>query len=107
MFFMLSYSLLFYIMGTIFLYASLAAVHVTNQSIVFKLNQQLKSRLNAIYMTGYFVGGAVGTCVSIYMWKHFGWNGVCSLGLLFALLTLWCCVRDMRYAQAEQKLISP
>jgi hypothetical protein len=57
---------------TILIYSCLSAVHVTNQSIVFKLNQQLRSRFNAIYMTGYFTGGAVGTTAGSYAWRHFG-----------------------------------
>ena len=55
-----------YIIALLILYASLSAVHVTNQSIVFKLNQELRSRFNAIYMTGYFAGGALGTTAGSY-----------------------------------------
>lgn len=71
-------------------------MHVTNQSIVFKLNQELRSRFNAIYMTGYFAGGALGTTAGSYAWKHFGWTGVCILGLIFAVLCLYYCVRDAK-----------
>lgn len=60
-------------------------MHVTNQSIVFKLNQELRSRFNAIYMTGYFAGGALGTTAGSYAWKHYGWTGVCILGLILPL----------------------
>ncbi|TCM67525.1 MFS transporter [Acinetobacter calcoaceticus] len=49
LFLLLPLHFIFYILGSILIYASLSAVHVTNQSIVFKLNQQLKSRFNAIY----------------------------------------------------------
>lgn len=96
LFLLLSYNFIFYIITLLTLYASLSAVHVTNQSIVFKLNQQLRSRFNAIYMTGYFAGGALGTTSGSYAWKHFGWTGVCILGLVFALLCLYYCLADAK-----------
>lgn len=97
----ISFSLLhfafgFYILGTILIYSSLSSIHVINQSVVFKLNQHLKSRFNAIYMTGYFVGGAVGTTTGIYAWHHFGWTGVCCAGLIFSLVTLIICINDAK-----------
>lgn len=96
LFLLLDYHFIFYIFALLILYASLSAVHVTNQSIVFKLNQELRSRFNAIYMTGYFAGGALGTTTGSYAWKHFGWIGVCSLGLVFAILCLYCCISDAK-----------
>lgn len=94
LFLMLPYSFIFYVAATILIYSSLSAIHVTNQSVVFKLNQPLKSRYNAIYMTGYFLGGAIGTTSGSYVWQHLGWIGVCLLGLCFAILTLICCLKD-------------
>ena len=96
LFSLLPFSFIYYVIATVLIYSCLSAVHVTNQSIVFKLNQQLKSRFNAIYMTGYFTGGAVGTTAGSYAWRHFGWNGVCILGIIFAVLALYCCLRDAK-----------
>ncbi len=96
LFSLLPYHFAFYIIALLILYASLSAVHVTNQSIVFILNQELRSRFNAIYMTGYFAGGALGTTAGSYAWKHFGWFGVCILGLIFAVLCLYYCVSDAK-----------
>lgn len=96
LFLLLPYHFSFYIIATLLLYSSLSAVHVTNQSIVFKINQQLRARFNAIYMTGYFAGGALGTTAGSYAWKHFGWTGVCILGLIFAGLCLIFCRIDTK-----------
>ncbi|WP_336138952.1 MFS transporter [Acinetobacter ursingii] len=96
LFTLLPFSFVYYVIATILIYSCLSAVHVTNQSIVFKLNQQLRSKFNAIYMTGYFTGGAVGTTAGSYAWRHFGWNGVCILGIIFAILALYCCLRDAK-----------
>ncbi|MFT4021808.1 MAG: MFS transporter [Acinetobacter sp.] len=93
------HSMLFYGMATILLYASMSAIHVTNQSIVFKLAGSEKSSFNAIYMTGYYWGGALGTSLSVLVWKHFAWNGVCIFGFGLAILGLWLCIKDQQYAK--------
>ncbi|MCU4482926.1 MFS transporter [Acinetobacter ursingii] len=103
LFTLLPFSFVYYVIATILIYSCLSAVHVTNQSIVFKLNQQLRSRFNAIYMTGYFTGGAVGTTAGSYAWRHFGWNGVCILGIIFAILALYCCLRDAKLSPIMDK----
>lgn len=103
LFLMLPYSFTFYIAGTLLIYSSLSAVHVTNQSIVFKLSQALRSRFNAIYMTGYFTGGALGTTAGSYAWQHFGWTGVCGLGLLFSILALFYCFQDAKLAPVADR----
>lgn len=101
-FVLLPYHFIFYIIGLLILYSSLSAIHVTNQSIVFKLNEQLRSRFNALYMTGYFAGGAIGTTTGSYAWKHFGWTGVCLLGLIFAVLCLYYCIVDAKMTIISQ-----
>ncbi|MCU4415052.1 MFS transporter [Acinetobacter sp. WU_MDCI_Axc73] len=103
LFTLLPVSFAYYVIATILIYSCLSAVHVSNQSIVFKLNQQLRSRFNAIYMTGYFTGGAVGTTAGSYAWRHFGWNGVCILGIIFSILALFCCLRDAKLSPIIDK----
>lgn len=98
LFLLTPYQLAFYMMATLILYASLSAIHVTNQSIVFKLSENLRSRFNAIYMTGYFAGGALGTTAGAYAWTHFGWTGTCTLGMIFAITCLVICILEERTA---------
>lgn len=49
---------------------------------------QAANRVNTIFMTTYFVFGALGTMLSSTGWKVLGWNGVGLCGLVFALLSL-------------------
>ncbi|MDQ9010507.1 MFS transporter [Acinetobacter gerneri] len=104
-FYSLSYSLIFYVIATVIIYSSLSAIHVTNQSIVYQLSGTAKSRFNAIYMTGYFLGAALGTTTGIYAWRHFGWNGACILGLCYALCCFMLCVVDA-FNENKKKLIT-
>jgi predicted MFS family arabinose efflux permease len=61
-------------------------MQVANQTRIFGLGAQVRSRLNTIYMTMYFVGGALGSALSGLAWYHFGWNGVCLLALAMIAL---------------------
>ena len=55
-------------------------LHVSNQNVVFALRPEARNRLNAGYMTGYFIGGSLGSLVSAQVYGAFGWTGVCVTG---------------------------
>ncbi|NIE98210.1 MFS transporter [Acinetobacter sp. Tr-809] len=82
-------SLLFsYILGFALIQLALALVHTSNQSVIFRLRPDAKSRINAIYMTAYFTGGACGSALGIFAWNHGGWSMTCLAGisLVFACM---------------------
>jgi len=86
-------SLISYIIGYGIINLGLATVHTSNQNIIFRLRPDAKSRINSIYMTIYFTGGACGSALGVYAWHHGGWSMTCMVGLclvigsaLFALL---------------------
>lgn len=86
-------SLISYILGYGIISLGLAIVHSSNQNIIFRLRPNAKSRINSIYMTVYFTGGACGSALGVYAWHHGGWTMTCIVGLclvagsaLFALL---------------------
>ena len=58
--------LISYILGFALIQLALALVHTSNQSIIFRLRPDAKSRINAIYMTAYFTGGACGSALGIF-----------------------------------------
>lgn len=67
-------------LGVILLDAGIQASHISNQTQIYALHPDLRSRLNAVYMFSYFLGGAFGSGVGSYLWQHHGWIGVCVLG---------------------------
>ena len=77
-----------YILGFAVIQLALALVHTSNQSIIFRLRPDAKSRINAIYMTAYFTGGACGSALGIFSWNHGGWTMTCIAGisLVFACI---------------------
>ena len=59
---------------------------VSNQALLYKLPEEKHSRLNALFITFYFVGGAIGSFFGAYGWKVWQWNGVCAVGLLLSII---------------------
>ena len=89
-------SLLSYILGYGLINLGLAITHSCNQNVIFRLRPDAKSRVNSLYMTLYFIGGACGSALGVYAWHHGGWSMTCLAGLglalcatLFALLDQW------------------
>lgn len=74
------------VIGVIVLDVGVQIAQVSNQSRVFALKPDARSRLNTVYMIFYFIGGAVGSAVGIAAWQTAGWFGVCAMGLFFSAI---------------------
>jgi predicted MFS family arabinose efflux permease len=72
------------IVGVIVLDVGVQAAQISNQSRIYALKPEARSRINTVYMVCYFIGGAVGSAVGAFAWRTFGWVGVCTAGFLFA-----------------------
>jgi hypothetical protein len=70
------------VVGVIVLDVGAQMMQVGNQTRIFGLGVEVRSRVNTIYMTMYFAGGAVGSSVAGWAWWRWGWNGVCALALV-------------------------
>jgi predicted MFS family arabinose efflux permease len=58
---------------------------VANQARIFALGNDIRARLNTVYMVAVFRGGAIGSLVGTLAWSAAGWAGVCIVsGLLVA-----------------------
>jgi len=76
------------IVGVLLLDIAVQAVHINNQSVIYQLDESARSRITSAYMTCYFIGGASGSVLSTMAWTRYGWNGVCALGGVFAVIGL-------------------
>ncbi|MGE8232035.1 MAG: MFS transporter [Stenotrophomonas sp.] len=76
------------IVGVLLLDIAVQAVHINNQSVIYQLDESARSRITSVYMTCYFIGGASGSVLSTMAWTRYGWNGVCALGGVFAVIGL-------------------
>jgi predicted MFS family arabinose efflux permease len=66
--------------GVILLDLGVQAGHVANQTRIYALLPEARSRLNTVYMVSYFLGGALGSALGAYGWSRWGWAGVCAAG---------------------------
>lgn len=67
------------------------ALHVTNQSMIFRRHPQAHSRVVAAYMLFYALGSALGGIAATAAFAAGGWAAVCILGagVSLAALALW------------------
>lgn len=74
------------VVGVLVLDVGAQMMQVANQTRIFGLGAQARSRLNTVYMTIYFVGGAVGSALATLAWSRWQWDGVFALemGLIAA-----------------------
>lgn len=69
------------VVGVVALDLGAQMMQVANQTRIFGLGSEARSRLNTIYMTMYFGGGAVGSALAAIAWSRWQWDGVCGLAL--------------------------
>lgn len=68
------------IIGVIVLDFGIQSALVSNQHIIYALDPDARSRLNTVFMTGMFLGGAVGSALATLAWDKGGWPMVSVLG---------------------------
>ena len=76
------------IVGIVVMDVGLQASMISNQTRVYALDATARSRLNTVYMTTMFLGGAIGAAVGAQAFARFGWTGVCVMGVACGLLAL-------------------
>ncbi|MDQ6835965.1 MAG: MFS transporter [Actinomycetota bacterium] len=76
------------IVGIAALDLGVQGLHISNQSAVYALRGDARSRLTTAYMVSYFLGGAVLSALTSTLYASAGWSGVCVLGAVTAGLTL-------------------
>lgn len=77
------------------------ALHVTNQSLIFRTRPEAHSRLVGLYMLFYAAGSGLGAIGTTVTYAYAGWQGVCLLGAavsLTALLFWWITSRTVSVA---------
>lgn len=75
------YSLPGLIAGVVLLDLGAQTALVSNQARIYALSTGAASRLNTVFMTSYFIGGALGSVAAAWAWQRAGWTGVCASAL--------------------------
>jgi predicted MFS family arabinose efflux permease len=97
------WSLALLIIGVLLMDACAQATHVINQSVIYDLLPEARSRLTTVYMTTYFIGGAAGSAAGSLAWAHGGWTAVSVTAAVFPVLGLvaWLASRGPERALAD------
>ncbi len=61
---------------------------VLGQRAIYALDPHSRSRLNALYMTSIFIGGAIGSAIASVLFDHGGWLWIVIAGSAFPLVAL-------------------
>nr|WP_244272845.1 MFS transporter [Burkholderia lata] len=78
-------SLALLVVGVVVLDIGVQAGLVANQTRAFAADPKAQGRINSLYMTATFVGGAIGAIVSGALMARFGWHGVVAFGIAAGL----------------------
>ena len=87
------YSLSSYIIAVLFIDLGTQAIQVTNLAIIYSLDEKANSRINTVYMTSYFIGGAIGTLAGVLSWTYGGWQLVTTQLLIWSTMALFIIIR--------------
>ena len=74
--------------GVIIMDLGAQSTMISNQHVIYDLHPGARSRLNTVFMTTMFAGGALGSIGGIIAWDYDGWLAVCGFGAVLALAAL-------------------
>lgn len=80
-------SLVALIVGIILLDFGVFSAQVSNQVRVFSIDPSAQSRINGIYMLGYYIGGAVGSAAGVKAFDLYKWDGVIAISITFIVIS--------------------
>ncbi|KMN37011.1 membrane protein [Chromobacterium sp. LK1] len=92
------------LLGIVLLDLGGQALHVSNQSLIFRARPDAHSRLVGLYMLFYALGSGLGAIGTTAVYAHAGWQAVCLLGAAVSLLALlfWWATRRAMPAMADR-----
>jgi len=84
------------IAGVVLLDVGVQSGHVANQTRIYALDPEARSRLNTVYMFCYFTGGSLGSWLGAIFWEYKGWTAVCALGIAVMAIALVVFARSFK-----------
>jgi predicted MFS family arabinose efflux permease len=83
-----SSSVIVLILGIMLLDLGVQGTQISNQSAIYRLHADARSRITTAYMSAYFLGGVVCSSVTGALYASDGWGAVCVFGALVSVLGL-------------------
>ncbi|MFE5082835.1 MFS transporter [Streptomyces mirabilis] len=82
------HSVLVLVVAIVLLDIAVMGLTILNQTRLFAVSRQARSRLNTALVTSNFVGGAIGSAAASLLWQAGGWTAVTLTGAALACLAL-------------------
>ena len=98
-------SVIVLIIGIMVLDLGVQGTQISNQSAIYRLHADARSRITTAYMSAYFLGGVLCSSVTGALYASRGWSAVCVFGGLVSLVGLaaWLATAP-RLAVATEKV---
>ncbi|MEO6988008.1 MAG: MFS transporter [Aquihabitans sp.] len=87
------------LLGILALDIGVQGTQVLNQSIIYELAPEARSRINSAYMTCYFIGASLGSAVGAMAYDAGGWGPTCALGAALAVVSAVASIPGSRGAR--------
>ncbi|MDA8292219.1 MAG: MFS transporter [Actinomycetota bacterium] len=87
------------VVGIVVLDVGVQGLHITNQSLIYRLAPEHRSRTNSVYMVSYFLGGTSASGIAAALYPSTGWAGVCALGASLGAVATAVALADLRSAR--------
>jgi MFS family permease len=84
------------IVGIVVLDLGIQGQQILNQTIVYSLRPEARSRLTTAYMAGNFLFGALASAGTDLAWRTGGWLAVCAFGGGLSMLAVLVWLSEMR-----------
>ena len=81
-------SVVLLIVAVVLLDVAIMAVSILNQTRLFAVSNEARSRLNTAYVTNNFIGGALGSGAGTILWRTGQWTAVSLAGAAISLIAL-------------------
>jgi predicted MFS family arabinose efflux permease len=82
--------------GIVVLDLGVQGQHILNQSTIYELRPEARSRLTTAYIATQFAGGAAGSAAASVAWTAGGWSAVCGVGAAIAAVALAFWLTELR-----------
>jgi MFS family permease len=95
-----SRSVIALVAGLVALDLGVCGLHSSNQSAIYELRPEARSRLTTAYMVAFFLGGAVLSAAISALYASYGWGGICAVGAITGAvaLVIWLLTGHVRSA---------
>lgn len=82
-------SVILVVLAIVLLDIAIQATNILNQTRMFAVSDEARSRLNTAFVTTNFIGGAIGSAAATVLWSADGWHAITLAGMVlsgFALI---------------------